>query len=272
VPRILHALTNQEVKMVQLGMVVPTLGDRPAMLKECLNSLTGQAHAGLRIVVVSPPSAVTDLEGAVSPDITVLPQGGSGIVDAVMAGWKYFGDSVHVLSWLGDDDRLPPGSIAAALRVLERHPDAAMAYGQVRYIDAGGKAFKTMRPGRMGSILMQLGYNMVYQPGCLYRRTAVEAAGGLDGSFRLAFDVDFHRRLVAVGGLRYVAAVLGEMRYHPGSLTVRRLVESQRECELALSRQMPDWLRRTRPVWRPATDLLARVTAKVAGRTPAMAP
>ncbi|WP_225097424.1 glycosyltransferase [Streptomyces sp. CoH27] len=259
-------MTNQEVRIMRVGMVVPTLGERPELLKECLNSLTGQAYSGLRLVVVSPPGALTAGEQAMSPRITVLPQSGSGIVDAVMTGWRYFGDGVDVMGWLGDDDRLPPGSITQALHALERQTGAAMAYGQVRYIDGAGRPFKTMRPGRVGSLLLRLGYNMVYQPGCLYRRTAVEAIGGLDDSFRLAFDVDFHRRLAAYGGLRYVASVLGEIRDHPDSLTVRRLSESQREAELALSRQMPDWLRRTRPVWRPATDVLHRAVAKAAGR------
>ncbi|MFF3578283.1 glycosyltransferase [Streptomyces mirabilis] len=263
---------NQEAKLMQVGMVVPTLGERPALLEECLNSLTGQEYAGLRLVVASSPSAVIDVKRATSPHIAVIPQNGSGIVDAVMTGWRHFGDSVDVLGWLGDDDRLPPGSIVAALRALERHPEAAMAYGQVRYIDASGKAFKAMRPGRVGSLLLHLGHNMVFQPGCLYRRSAVEAVGGLDDSFRLAFDVDFHRRLASHGRLRYVASVLGEIRYHPGSLTVRSRSESQREAELALSRQMPDWLRLTRPIWRPAAKGFVRVAAKVAGQTLTAAP
>ncbi|MGW0206735.1 glycosyltransferase [Streptomyces sp. NPDC003233] len=259
-------MTSQEAKMMRVGMVVPTLGDRPELLMECLNSLTEQAYSRLRLVVVSSPAALTAVGQTTPPRTTVLPQSGSGIVDAVMTGWKYFGDGVDVMGWLGDDDRLTPGSITQALRALERRPEAAMSYGQVRYIDGDGKAFKIMRPGRVGPLMLRLGYNMVYQPGCLYRRTAVEAIGGLDNNFRLAFDVDFHRRLAAFGGLRYVASVLGEIRYHPDSLTVRRHSESQREAELALSRQMPDWLRRTRPVWRPATDVLHRAAAKVAGR------
>jgi Predicted glycosyltransferases len=258
---------NHKESFMQVGIVVPTLGDRPELLKECLTSLTEQRCAGLRLVVVSTPGAVEDVRRTTSPELTVLPQNGAGIVDAVMTGWKHFGDGVDVLSWLGDDDRLPSGSLAVGLRALGRRPDAAMAYGQVRYIDAAGRAFKAVRPGRVGSWLLHLGHNMVLQPGCLYRRSAVEAVGGLDNSFRLAFDVDLHRRLADHGRLQYVASVLGEARCHPGSLTVRRRSESQREAELALSRRMPGWLRRTRPLWRLASDVVVLAVSKVASRS-----
>ncbi len=86
---------------MQVGMVVPTLGERPALLEECLNSLTGQEYAGLRLVVASSPSAVIDVKRATSPHIAAIPQNGSGIVDAVMTGWRHFGDSVDVLGLAG---------------------------------------------------------------------------------------------------------------------------------------------------------------------------
>ncbi|MFF4562670.1 glycosyltransferase [Streptomyces sp. NPDC001435] len=254
---------NQKGFPMQVGMVVPTLGDRPELLAECLRSLLAQTCSGVRLVVVSTPAAVEEVTRCVPADVPVLAQDGSGIVDAVMTGWRHFGDSVDVLGWLGDDDRLPSGSVAVALRTLERHPEAAMAYGQVRYIDIDGKAIRWVRPGRVGSWWLYLGHNMVLQPGCLYRRSAVEAIGGLDHSLSLAFDVDLHRRLAQQGSLQYVATVLGEARSHPGSLTVQRRAESCREMDLALSRQMPAWLRRSRGLWRPTAAFLVRVTAKV---------
>jgi GT2 family glycosyltransferase len=251
--------------MMRAGIVVPTLGGRPELLAECLASLAGQPSETVRTVLVTTAEAV-DRIARVFPRTPVLAQGGTGIADAITTGWRYFGDQVDALAWLGDDDRLPRGSLSTALAELERHPNSVMVYGRSRYIHADG-AFKALvRPGRIGPCLLRMGHNLVQQPGCLYRRTAVEAIGGLDHRLRLAFDVDLHRRLLAYGRARYVPVVLGEIRSHPGSLTVRNRAESLREAELAIMRQLPAWASRTRPLWHPASRTLMRVTARVCGR------
>jgi hypothetical protein len=167
------------------------------------------------------------------------------------------------VGWLGDDDRLPHASMPLALAELELGPGAVMVYGRSRYIDDAGAALAHVRPGRMGALLLRLGHNLIAQPGCLYRRSAVERIGGLDHSLRLAFDVDLHRRLLACGPVRYVPAVLGEPRTHSGSLTVRNRADSCREADAALTRSMPAVLRRTRPMWRAAARLLMRATVRI---------
>jgi GT2 family glycosyltransferase len=200
------------------------------------------------------------------PQVPVVPQHGTGIPAAISTGWRHFGDRVDALAWLGDDDRLPSGSLGSALAELERHPDAVMVYGRSRYIGADGEQRTVLRPGRIGVPLLRMGHNLVQQPGCLYRRSAVEAIGGLDHGLRLAFDVDLHRRLVGHGRARYVPAVLGEIRSHPGSLTERHRAESRSEADLTLTRRLPGWARRTRPLWGPASAILLRVTVRFGSR------
>jgi GT2 family glycosyltransferase len=248
---------------MRAGIVVPTLGERPHLLAECLRSITGQEQGSrLDLVIVTTPDALLRVRQECS-GIPVIQQRSRGIAAAVTTGWRFLGHRVDAVGWLGDDDRLAHASMSLALAELERGPRTVMVYGRSRYIDDDGATLTHVRPGRMGALLLRLGHNLIAQPGCLYRRSAVESIGGLDHSLRLAFDVDLHRRLIACGTARYVPAVLGEPRSHPGSLTVRNRASSCWEADAALTRSMPAVLRRTRPLWRPAAGLLMRATVRI---------
>lgn len=248
--------------MSRVGMVVPTLGERPEMLAQCVRSIQGQSSVRVEPVLVTTGDAAAGIAEAF-PHLPVIPQRGRGIAAAITTGWQYLGDRVDALAWLGDDDRLPPGSLAAALAALDRCPRTVLVYGRSRYIDAAGSPRWVLRPGRLGAAMLRLGHNLVLQPGCVYRRSAVETIGGLDHSLALAFDVDLHRRLIAHGRARYVPVVLGEVRSHPDSLTVRQSQDSRREADLALASQMPRWMLRARPLWHPASELLVRAAVRI---------
>jgi GT2 family glycosyltransferase len=251
--------------VIRAGIVVPTLGNRRELMAECLRSISDQGHTQPDLVVVTTPDAMARVE-RYAAGAQVIPQDGPGIAAAITTGWQFLGTRVDALAWLGDDDRLAAGSLLRALTELQRRPAADMVYGQARYIDAAGQPTATLRPGRMGALLLRLGRNMIAQPGCLYRRSAVERIGGLDHTLRLAFDVDLHRRLIANGRARYIPAVLGEPRTHPGSLTVREREDSVKEADLALTRCMPGLLRRSRPLWSPLADVTLRATARIGSR------
>jgi len=242
-----------------MGMVVPTLGKRPELLSECLGSLARQESADQEVVIVTTPDAVDRMARHGHP---VIAQQGKGIASAITTGWRHFGDGVDALGWLGDDDRLPAGSLPTALAHLAAHPRCSMVYGRSRYIDYGGTPLSEHRPGSVAQWLLRLGHNLMAQPGSVYRRSAVEAIGGLDPSVPLAFDVDFHRRLIRHRPARYVPALLGDMRFHPDSLTVRHQRQSIIECEDCLERQMPALLRNSRSLWAPGAHLAARATAR----------
>jgi GT2 family glycosyltransferase len=228
--------------VIRAGIVVPTLGNRRELMAECLRSISDQGHTQPDLVVVTTPDAMARVE-RYAAGAQVIPQDGPGIAAAITTGWQFLGTRVDALAWLGDDDRLAAGSLLRALTELQRRPAADM-----------------------GALLLRLGRNMIAQPGCLYRRSAVERIGGLDHTLRLAFDVDLHRRLIANGRARYIPAVLGEPRTHPGSLTVREREDSVKEADLALTRCMPGLLRRSRPLWSPLADVTLRATARIGSR------
>ncbi|WP_398869393.1 glycosyltransferase [Streptomyces mirabilis] len=202
----------------RVRVVVPTNGERPEYLEQCLASVTRQREP-VDVVIVGPAQAVPALrEAAERHQCRFLVEDDRGLSNAVNQGWR--DATTEYLAWLGDDDLLTEGSLTSASDELDRVPEVAMAYGRLVIIDAAGRALYTVRPGTFASWFFRYGQNFVGQPGSLYRRTAVQRVGALDPALRYAMDFDLHLRLLQGGGMVYLPRVLGCFRVHPSSLTV----------------------------------------------------
>ncbi|MFF7977818.1 glycosyltransferase [Streptomyces sp. NPDC007901] len=202
----------------RVRMVVPTNGERPEYLEECLTSIRRQWEP-VDVVVVGPERAAPVLRAAARRHgCRFLAESRRGLSNAVNQGW--LGATTDYLAWLGDDDLLTEGSLAAACEELDRRPDAAMVYGRLEVIDSAGGTLYTLRPGTFASWFFRYGQNWVGQPGSLYRRTAVRDVGVLDPALRYTMDFDLHLRLRRCGRMAYLPRVLGRFRVHPTSLTV----------------------------------------------------
>jgi GT2 family glycosyltransferase len=199
--------------------------------------------------------------------VAVIDDPGCGPAAAIQRGWESLSEDVDIVGWLGDDDRLAPHAVWNATNALHADPSAVMVYGRARYLTEEGRPYREIRPGRLGGYLLGWGRNLIAQPGSLYRRTAVDAVGGLNNGLRLAFDVDLHARLRRVGRLRYIPCLLGEVRTHPGSLTVNQPHDSVREAQEVLFELMPSKRAVTRPIWDPFVWQIVRAASKVSSRS-----
>jgi GT2 family glycosyltransferase len=250
---------------MSVGLVVPTLGERLDLLDEAIRTIESQEGVDVLVVVVTTNERLSLLTG-LFPGCLVVAQPGSGIVDAISAGWACLPPDTTYVAWLGDDDRLTSGSLAAASAALDADDRVVMAFGRCLYVNADGHPFREVRPGRIALTMLGLGYNLIAQPGALYRRRALEEIGGLDPQLRLAFDVDLHRRLAQRGKVAYLPRRLGHARVHGGSLTTSQREASTLECRTVLRRELPAVVRRTRSVWQPAAHLALRVAYKLSSR------
>lgn len=249
----------------RVGIVVPTLGERPDYLKQCLISIraAGDAH----ILVVAPSSfagAAHKSEGLI--DSLIVDEGG-GLASAIHQGMRALPSSVEYVNWLGDDDLLTPGSLDKTTEILDSEARAVMAFGACDYIDGEGKKVWENRSGRWAVPLLRFGPDLIPQPGSLFRRSAFETAGGLNPNFGWAFDFDLFIRLSKVGKLKYVNKTLAQFRWHPESLSVGHRKKSVAEASKVRISHLPVWLRPFSFVWewpvRQATLIAGkRVTAK----------
>jgi GT2 family glycosyltransferase len=249
----------------RVGIVVPTLGERPDYLNQCLRSIraAGETH----ILIVAPESfdgTALKSEGLIDGFIV---DAGGGLATAISQGIRALPLSVEYVNWLGDDDILTPGSLSATTEMLDLENQAVMAFGACDYIDGEGKKVWENQSGQWAVPLLRFGPDMIPQPGALFRRAAFEAIGGLNPEFGWAFDFDLFIRLSKVGKLKYVEKTLAKFRWHPESLSVGQRKKSVAEASKVRISHLPVWLRPFSFVWewpvRQATLIAGnRVTAQ----------
>lgn len=217
-------------------MVVPTLGRRPGLLEQCLDSITSQDVA-VDLVVVAPETPelltiVTSYGGRLVPD----PR--DGISGALNAGFAAGVPGTDYVAWLGDDDLLTPGSLAATVAALDASPSATMAYGWCDYVDENGARVFASHAGRLAALIMGFGPNLVPQPGSLMRYADVRALGGVDPSLGFSMDLDLFLRLRRRGPLVAVPRVVAAFRWHADSTTVADERASAEEADRVRMRYM----------------------------------
>ena len=252
-------------------LVTATLGRRPEYLKQTLESIRSQSIAA-DIVIVAPLDAPGIQETAMTFGATLLPDPGS-LPAAINLGIEH-GLAEHeyaYVNWLNDDDLLEPGSLTATTELLDRNPQAVVAYGACRYIDEQGRQLFLSKAGPWASRILSWGPDLIPQPGMLVRATAWQQVGGLDTSFRLAFDFDLLLRLKKLGALLDTGTVVSSFRWHANSLTVDDRKLNIKESERAKRQNLPPVARGVAWIWetpvRWATLIAAGIVQRRASRT-----
>lgn len=245
-------------------LVVATLGQRPEYLRETLTSIRSQSVPST-VVIVAPTDNHSVIEIARDFDCQLIPDPGS-LTSAINAGVAQAWHGHEFINWLNDDDLLEPGSLEATTALLDADPTCVCAYGACRYIDEAGRELWVNRAGPWAERILSWGPDLIPQPGMLVRADAWRAEGGVDETYRFAFDLDLLLRLRRHGHLRDTGRIVSSFRWHADSLTVgdrtRSLDESERAKRSALSpraRTMA-WLWE-KPV-RGATRLAARQVSR----------
>lgn len=119
-----------------------------------------------------------------------------GAADAINRGFAR--SRGEILAWLNADDTYLPGAVSAVVRALEANSDAAVVYGEGSWIDTHGATLGRY-PTRPFEPALLAAECFICQPACFLRRSAWEAAGGLDTTLQVTFDYDLWIRIAASG-------------------------------------------------------------------------
>jgi GT2 family glycosyltransferase len=242
-------------------IVVPTLGNRPELLAQTLESITTQRGARADIVVVTPVHAHEARELAAAAGAEIADDPGS-LSAAVNLGWSMAAPRHRYANWIGDDDLLTSDSLAIASAALDANDAAVVSFGRCDYIDYDGRLLWTSRAGRLAPWLMAWGPDLVPQPGALFRLADVQAVGGLDASLVYAMDLDLLLRLRRRGQFLDTGQTLAAFRWHADSTTVANRTPSLNEAEAIKRRYLSGAIRPFAVLWerpvRLATILAAR--------------
>ena len=242
-------------------VVLPTLGQRPTLLRQTLESLVSQQKQALDIILVCPRKSRTTHKLAREFGAALADDPG-GLSAAVNVGIAHAKPHHEYITWIGDDDLLTPGSLAATTRALDANPHTVLAFGYCEYIDDTGQHLFTSKAGRLAPWLMTWGPNLVPLPGILFRLSALQAAGDFDPSLKYVMDLDMLLRLRKQGKFFNTQQTVAAFRWHSSSTTVANRTASLDEAEMVKRRYLPKPLRLFAPIWekpvRFATSLAAR--------------
>jgi GT2 family glycosyltransferase len=228
-------------------------------LEQCLASISSQ-DTPVSIVVVA-PVGIADVERVAAAHAAVVVPDPGSLAAAINLGVEQALPNHEFVNWLGDDDLLEPGSLRATVAALDGNPDAVLSYGACRYIDEDGSELWISRAGKWAPRILKWGPDLIPQPGMLVRRSAWVAVGGLNESFKFAFDLDLLLKIQSLGSFVDVGRVVSSFRWHGDSLTVGDRSTSLHESEVARRRALSPTARRLAWLWERPVRGATRVAA-----------
>ena len=227
-----------------LDIILPFYGP-PQYLHEAVDSVLAQTSSEWHLTILDDryPDESVAQHFADHPDerITyVRNEVNLGITDNYRKGLT-FGSAEHLM-FMGGDDRMAPGFVATVLDAARRYPQVEMIQPGVEIIDLDGDrhtpladrikarlrpAGETLLAGE-GAASTLLAGNWLYWPSLVFKRSAIEAAGFLDG-FPLAQDLGVELEILRAGGrLLVVPHVVFSYRRHAASASSATLMDGGR--------------------------------------------
>jgi glycosyltransferase involved in cell wall biosynthesis len=201
-----------------VSIVTPSF-NQAAFLEETIRSVLLQDYPNLEYIVVdggSTDGSVDIIRRYESHLAFWVSEPDQGAADALRKG---FGRARgEVLAWLNTDDVYRPGVIRKAAERFRDDPNCGVLYGDTYWIDPESRVLGERRQTRFLPRGYLYGGADLQQPSTLWRRSAYEAAGGIDASFRFAFDTDLFCRFVRDGvRFEHVREFFASFRIHPAS-------------------------------------------------------
>jgi glycosyltransferase involved in cell wall biosynthesis len=259
-----------------ISVVMPVYATSPKLLKAAIESVRGQLYPHWEMCIAddaSPGEAVWALLSRYArrdPRIKVVRRAENGHICAATNSALALAGGAFV-ALMDHDDLLPPRALYEVAALVERHPDADIIYSDEDKIDDRGLRFEPYFKSDWNPDLL-LGQNMVSHLG-VYRRSLVEAVGGLRVGFEGSQDYDLTLRVAErtePARIHHIPWVLYHWRQQGLTQSfseaqmarcadaARRAVSEhlartgQAGCQVSNLATMPGWLRVRRPLPDPA--------------------
>lgn len=224
-----------------VSVVIPCHG-HARFLAAAIDSALAQDHRPLEVVVVDDGSPDDTAEVASSyAEVVLVRQEQAGLSAARNAGLR--ASSGAMVAFLDADDLLMPGGIRAGVEALRSRPEVAFTAGGHVRVDDAGRALPVSEAERVAdgddAYLALLRGNWIgMHAAVLYRREAVEAAGGFDPSLPACEDYDLYLRIARERPVSQHDAVVASYRRHGDNMSqdVRLMMG---EIMHVLDRQLP---------------------------------
>ena len=172
----------------RVGIVVPTIGERPEYLPLALSSIREAGNAYILLVGNAGFDSRPFLASGLIDEY--LEERETGLAAKINFGLRRLPRDIKYFNWLGDDDLLTADSLHLSLERISKPDRPVMVYGGCQYIDPRGVPLFTNKSGSWAVALMRCGPQLIPQPGALFSREAFEKVGGLCTRYKLTFDFE----------------------------------------------------------------------------------
>ena len=247
--------------MPAVGVVVPTIGERPQYLDITLKSIREAGDSYIVLVGRKGFDATSYQEsGLVDLYIDELE---ASVPHKINQGFRALPANIEYITWIGDDDLLSPGSLSVAVSALGKTEKPVLVYGHCQYIDSEGNDVLVKRSGSWAVPLLRFGPQLIPQPSAVFRRDTFEKIGGLSDKFEFAFDFDLFLKLTKIGNSVFVDQILSSHRWHATSLTYSRRWDSVREASAVRVSNLSSLLRVFSFLWEVPLMLITYLAGNI---------
>lgn len=221
--------------MPLISIIIPVY-NRAITIEATIDSVLQQTFSDFELIIINDGSTDSTLEilsRYSDPRIKVFSFSHAGAAVSRNRGLEQA--TGEYIAFLDSDDLWSPSKLAAQLKALQTHPEAAVAYSWTDYIDQWGNWRKAGRHITVnGEAYTQMLLTNFLESGSnpLIRRDAVEVVGGFDESLTGGQDWDFYLRLAANFLLVNVPAVQVFYRLHGNSISANITRQEQQVLQV----------------------------------------
>ncbi|MEP0917141.1 glycosyltransferase [Leptolyngbya sp. DQ-M1] len=207
--------------MPVISVIIPVFNGEHT-ITETVQSVLNQTFTELEIIVIddgSQDSTLSVVSSITDTRVKVFSYDNAGVSTSRNRGFAHA--TGEYISFLDADDLWTPNKLEAQYQALQLHPQAAVAYSWVDYIDQDGKFFRSANHVTAnGNIYEQLLLNNLLENGSnpLIRRQAFADVGGFDPT--LAFGEDWEMWLRLSARYEFVAVPSPQVLYRMSSNSV----------------------------------------------------
>jgi hypothetical protein len=233
--------------MPAVGVIVPTIGERPQYLDSTLKSIreAGDSY----IVLVGRKGFDANLYQKAGLVDLYVDEIETSVPNKINQGFRSLPENIEYITWIGDDDLLAPGSLGVAVSVLGKPEKPVLVFGHCQYIDSKGDDVLVKRSGGWAVPLLRFGPQLIPQPSAVFRRDAFQRVGWLSDRFEFAFDFDLFLKLTKLGKGVFIDQILSSHRWHATSLTYSRRWDSVTEASTVRLSSLPLAMKFLSPLW-----------------------
>lgn len=221
-----------------ISVVTPSY-NQGAFIEQTIRSVLGQDYPNVEYIIIDGGSSddTVDIINRYESRLAYwISEKDQGAADAIAKGFRKATGTI--LAYLNSDDLYLPGALDAVARAMNQ-PGVDVVYGNIFWIDSTGTIIGDRRQTPFNRRGYLFGASDLMQPATFWTREIYEKSGGIDPSFRFAFDTDlFFRFAIENARFRRVRRHLASFRIHPQS-------KSSNEFDLCaneLARLRGEWL------------------------------